>query len=352
MQLRGNYFKKADDGHDSSFILVLDYNDCSEDKKQQIIDTAVDFAEKNFISDDCCFASVGAKRGQSYLKTLDDVSVDNFDISYTVSGMILPDKKLRKEILEASLSRPFVKADKQALKNYLLDDDSYVCTTNPVDDFSLTFNRTGWDEDGSFECIISVSCYSLGYKYSEITDLYRNLIKEMAEEFDLFSAYIDFDGFGMGELLYEYCYCELLEKDEAFDSYRTYPWGGYLSECLLENNSQVKLELISSAYTEQINRGMYFNSHSTPEKYSFSKRLAMYDVLRPILIKSYGIVSVEHLIESGFKPCEEKVYLFDDFSPELYICFSNGVNLLDILRREKERFRYIGDLDISGEVVE
>ncbi len=345
MNLRGNYLKNADDGHDSSFILALDFNNCSAEKAQQIIDRAIDFANKNLVSDDCYFVSNGTNEGQKFPKNL-SVSADNIGVSYTVSGMILPDKKLRNELLEASLSRPVFKADEQALKDYLLDTNSFVCTTNPVDDFSLSFKRLSWDEDGSFECIISVSCYSLGYNYSEITKLYHSFIKEISEKFDLFAAYIDFDGFGMGELLYEYCYSELLESDEAFSCYRTYPWGGYLSEYLFENNSHVKAELISSAYTEHLNHGMYFNSHTTPEAYTFPKRFDMYDVLSPLLRKSYGIVPVEHIIKSGFKPCEEKVYLFNDFS-SLYACFSNGVNLLDILRNEKEKgFEYIGCIDI------
>ena len=345
MNLRGNYFKNADDGHDSSFILVLDFNNCSAEKAQQIIDRAIEFANKNLVSGDSYFVSNGTNEGHKFPKKL-SVSADNIGVSYTVSGMILPDKRLRKELLEASLSRPFVKADKQALKDYLLDDDSFVCTTNPVDDFSLSFKRLSWDEDGSFECIISVSCYSLGYDYSEITKLYHGFIKEISEKFDLFAAYIDFDGFAMGELLYEYCYNELIEGDEAFECYRTYPWGGYLSGCLLKNNTQVKHELINSAYTEQLNRGMFFSSHSTPEAYTFSKRFDMYNVLRALLRKSYGVIPVEHIIVSGFKPCEEKVYLFNDFST-LYVCFSNGVNLLDILRNEKEKgFEYIGCIDI------
>lgn len=346
MNLRGNYFKNAEDGHDSSFILALDFNACPAEKAQQIIDRAIDFANKNLVSDACCFASIGTNEGQKFPERL-AVSADNIGVSYTVSGMILPDKKLRKELLEASLSRPFVKADKQALKEYMLDDSFFVCTTNPVDDFSLTFNRLSCDENGAFECIISVSCYSLGYDYSEIIMLYHDFIKEISENYDLFAAYIDFDGFGMGEFLYEYCYSELLESDDTFECYRTYPWGGYLSECLLKNNSSVKSELRKSEYTEQMGSGMYFSSISVPENYSFTKRLAMYDVFRPLLRKSYGVIPVEHLIESGFKPCEEKVYLFNDFSA-LYACFSNGVNLLDIMRKEKEKgLEYICSIDIS-----
>ncbi len=345
MNLRGNYFKNENDGHDSSFMLVLNFNNCSNDKAQQIIDTVIGFADSNFVSDDCYFVSVDTKRGQRFPKKL-SVSADGVDISYSVYGMKLPDKKLRKEILEAPLSRPLHNFNEDDFCRYMLDDAYYVSTNNPMDDFSLTFNRTTWDKNGSFECKISVSCYSLAYNYEEITKLYYNLIKETAERFDLFSAYIDFDGFGYGDLLYEYCYDAFLEQEEVFERFRTYPWGGYISRKNIEKCDVIKSTLKSNTFTEEFGDGLFFCSECKPESFNRSKRQKMYNLLSPIMVKSYGVVPIDFIIQSRFKPCEDKVHLVKDCEEVIYVVFSNGISLEEILDNEDDMYSYLKTIEL------
>ena len=335
MKLHGNYFKNNGDGNDSSFMLVLNFNDCSNEKAQFIIDRVIDFAEKNFVSDDCYYVSVDTKRGVRYPKKL-SVSAEDVDISYSVSGMILPDKKLRKSVMEAPLSWPLSGSTDDDFYKYMHDDDYNISTCNPCDDFTLTFNRTNWEQNGSFECKISVSCYSLAYCYNEITELYYNLIKSMSKKFDLFSAYIDFDGFGYGDLLYEYCYYALLEQEEVFKKLRTYPWGGYISRELIDNNNGIEAALRNNVFTEDFGNGEFFCCKCKPEKFIRSERNKIYNLLRPFLAKSYGIISLDGIIKSGFKPCVEDVHLFESFERTLYVVFSNGVSLDEIIENEDE----------------
>lgn len=345
MNLRGNYYKNNSDGHDSSFMLVLDFNDCLDQKAQVIIDHVINFAEKNFLSDDCYFVSVDTKRGQRFPKKF-AVSIENVDISYSVSGMILPNKKLRKDVMEAPLSRPLSGFTTDDFCKYMNEDNYNIATCNPFGDFTLTFNRRNWAGNGSFECIISVSCYSLAYNYDKITEIYYELIKAVDGKFDLFSAYIDFDGFGYGDLLYEYCYGALLEQEEVFERLRTYPWGGYISREFILNNSDIESPLKRDAYTEAFDKGLFFCCKCRPEKFNRSERQKIYSLLRPYLTKSYGFSPLDYIIQSGFKPGDEDVYLFKDCEGTVYTVFSNGISLDEIVENEDDMYSYFKTIKI------
>ena len=341
MKLRAGY-NNSKANETSDLMLVLNFNDVDDHVLEKIVDKVYMFVEKNLHCENCYYYLCDCQ-GTKNLK--------KFDIPYkavkegpcSIGAMILPDKRLLKKALDA----PYILCDLNklpqdecGLAEYFNNEEIRYCTHTKIDDFKIDFERKNWDDNFSFECVVGVNGFSVENNYESLVQLYQELIKQMSEEFNLFAAYIDFDGFAEGALMYEYCYGVQTNVDR-FEILRTIPWGAYVSNGFLEMNQDFLTEIKQALVHKKTIKGLFFHAPCEIEKYNRKQRKSVYNVLKKFLPKSYSIMPVNCMIASGFRPCEDIAYLFEELGNK-YVVFSNGVDIDEIKDIERQQFfRYV-----------
>lgn len=351
MKLRGNYYKSADTYNDKFLTLRLNFLDVTDDDILWIEGDILSEVQTELVSDNCYYVSFDSKGRMRFPETMVAPSLRTNPDSYSIGGMILPDKKLRKSITD----KPFFINDSDgqgegALVAYLSDDKIlYQCFSRP-EDFQVDFHRYGYEEFSVLESLISISCYSLNYCYEEALEWFRKLILRFSERNNLFAAYIDIHTSPDDSLIYEYCYDKLLDYENKLFMLRSFSWGGYLSKDLLDKTTLELKEMSKLLDVEKLNNGIVFSSKCKIENFNREERKSTYNALQPALPKSYGVIPVEHLLDSGFKPCEDVVYLFEESNDE-YVVFSNGIPLEQIKDELAEMdYRYVKTIDLFDEL--
>ena len=351
MKLRGNYYKSADSYNDKFLTLRLNFLDVADDDIILIEGDILSEVQTELISENCYFVSFDSKGRMKFPKRIvAPILKSNPDV-YSIGGMILPDKKLIKIIMD----KPFFvnESDDQgeeALVAYLSDDRIlYQCFSRP-EDFQLDFHRYAHKESSVFESLISISCYSLNYCYEEVLEWFKKLILSLSERNNLFAAYIDIHTSPNDSLIYEYCYDELLDYENKLFMLRSFSWGGYISKELFDKTSLEFKRLSKLLNVQELKNGIVFASKCKIENFNRSERKRTYNALKPALQISYGIIPVDHLLNSGFKPCDDEFCLFEDEeSKDKYAVFSNGIALDRIKDELAERdYRYLKTIDLCN----
>ncbi len=347
MILKANYNKTESDYKLDGLSLRLNFNDIDNATAQKIIDKIIDFSYTNLHSDNCYYVSFDSK-GNMRLPKKFEVSAEKVNPSYSVLGMILPDKKLRRSIMEEPLfdifsHRPMV--SESDLLEYLSKEPIRETESGNKEDFTITFNKESWDDVFSFECVIKVSRYSLEYSYDALVCLYNDLIRFFSTGHNLFSSYIDFCDMVNDTPLYEYCYDALLTDKERYENLRSFSWGGYITNELLKSKEDLFEDIKPFMNYEELSDGILYYNKIPLEQYDLKEQKKTYKTFRKYFTESYGIIPAEHLIQSGFQPCEDEIYLFRDIvcKNDIYVCFSNGIDLKEIID-EIDEFEYIKTL--------
>ena len=333
MQLKGNYYCSDCEYDQKGLMLVLNFSDITLETAQEIIDKTIDFADDNLHCKDCYYVSFdsnGKMRKPKSMRFQFKASM----ISYSVMGLILPDKNLRQSFMDKPSyfngyihnEKDFYDFMKNNLKNKINIDNSV--------DFEIVFMKDGWDELFNFEVKIKVSRYSLDYKYDEIIDLYKTIIYYFSESYNLFAGYIDFCHMEEGSLVYEYCYYHMLDRIETenlFKSFRSFSWGGYLNNKYLMDNPDLMNKIKCNINYEVLSNGLLYFAECKIEQYDWLEQRKQYKLFKDFLTRSFGVICIDHLIELDYKPFDNVVYLFKENS---YYCavYSNGFTLFEINR--------------------
>ena len=224
--------------------------------------------------------------------------------------------------------------NKKDFYDFIKNDRNFKSNRENCVDFEIEFNKSGWNEIFSFEVKIRVSCYSLNYKYDELIDLYKNIIKSFSESHDLFAGYIDFCDMEESSLAYEYCYYYLLQEEETenlFNSFRSFSWGGYLNNKYLTDNPDLMNKIKCSINYEVLSDGLLYFADCKIEKYDWLEQRKQYKLFKDFLTKSFGVNLIDNLMLLDYKPFDDEVYLFEDYS-SCYAVYSNGFTLFEIDR--------------------
>lgn len=328
-------------------MLTLDFNEIKSSEAQFIIDETVCFFQNVWDLENSKMVSYDSKGKSKIIKKI-EISEKMINPSFTIEGHNISDKKsLIKKLNQPIKMCNFYNNENSidALLLYLENDKINVDNALCESSFEISFNRFNFEKVGPFECQIKINLKYAELDRKKIVKKYMQFLDKFSSNKKLFAAYIDFD-YGTNYMLYEYCYDALLESEDKFERLRTFSWAGYISKELLEQNGV--LESIAKEMTlTKKDYGYLFCADCDIEKFVGFQRKKIYEAFKSILPKSYGMIPIEHLIYSGFKPCDSIAYLFEEFGNK-YVCFSNGFSLEQILELEPDVFKFVKTIIIKN----